>query len=366
LVPDARKAGMTALAEILKARIAATGPITVAEYMAECLLHPQHGYYSTRDPFGVAGDFTTAPEISQMFGELLGLCLAQAWLDQGSPAPITLAELGPGRGTLMADVLRATKAVPGFHAAAEVVLVEASPVLRSIQQKTLTRDKDHRARWIDRVEALPDQPLFLIANEFFDALPIHQYQGGPDGWYERLLGLREGELAFGLSQIKHPPAGPPFVDCQPGAVVETCPLARAVMDTISDRLGHHGGAAIIVDYGGWRSRGDTLQALRNHAYDDPLAHPGKADLTAHVDFEALCSHGIPHTGLTDQGILLKRLGIDERAARLAANLRGPALENHLAAHHRLTAPAEMGSVFKAIALHAPGTLPPPGFNLVHA
>jgi NADH dehydrogenase [ubiquinone] 1 alpha subcomplex assembly factor 7 len=367
VVSDARKAGMTALAAILKARIAASGPISVAEYMTECLLHPVHGYYSTRDPFGAAGDFTTAPEISQMFGELLGLCLAQAWLDQGSPAPFTLAELGPGRGTLMADALRATKAVAGFHAGAEVVMVEASPVLRVLQEMALTREKDHGARWIDAIGSLPEQPLFLVANEFFDALPIHQYQGGPDGWYERLLGLREGQLAFGLSPIRHQAMDPPFVDCHPGTVVEYCPSARAVMDTIRHRLDQHGGAAVIIDYGGWRSRGDTLQALRNHASEDPLAHPGEADLTAHVDFEALCrAESFPHTGLTDQGVFLRRLGIDQRTARLAAGLTGDALESHLAAHRRLTDPAEMGSLFKAIAFHAPGTPPPPGFDPPHA
>ena len=190
---------MTPLADLLIRRIEATGPITVADYMAECLLHPQHGYYSTRDPFGTAGDFTTAPEISQMFGELLGLCLAQAWLDQGAPTRFTLAELGPGRGTLMADVLRATKAVPGFHAAAQVVMVEASPTLRHVQAKTLSRQIDHGTRWVQAVGELPDQPLFLLANEFFDALPIQQFQRDGANWRQRMVGLRDGQLAFGLS-----------------------------------------------------------------------------------------------------------------------------------------------------------------------
>ena len=189
---------MTPLARLLAERIRETGPITVADYMAECLLHPVHGYYTTRDPFGAAGDFTTAPEISQMFGELLGLALAQAWLDRGSPAPFTLAELGPGRGTLMADILRATKGVLGFHAAAQVVLVEASPHLRKVQAVTLS---GHAPRWCDRVEDLPEAPLFLIANEYLDALPIRQFQRGPDGWQERLVGLRDGALTFGLSAL---------------------------------------------------------------------------------------------------------------------------------------------------------------------
>ncbi len=355
---------MTRLADLLVARIAATGPITVAEYMAECLLHPVHGYYTTRDPFGAAGDFTTAPEISQMFGELLGLCLAQAWVDQGGPSRFTLAELGPGRGTLMADVLRATRAVPGFHAGADVVLVEASPVLRQMQARRVARE----VRWIGAVGDLPDQPLFLIANEFFDALPIRQFQRGADGWRERLIGLHGDCLAFGLSDpVPVQLVGLPFHADPTGTVVELCPQAATIMQEIGRRLTRHPGAAIVVDYGGWRSKGDTLQALRQHAPEDLLAHPGAADLTAHVDFEALARHaGAPHTGLTDQGTLLTRLGISQRAARLAQALTGKPLESHHAAYHRLTDPAEMGSLFKAIAFHAPGSQPPPGFDPSHA
>lgn len=355
---------MTPLADLLARRIAATGPITVADYMAECLLHPAHGYYATRDPFGAAGDFTTAPEISQMFGELLGLCLAQAWLDQGAPSPFTLAELGPGRGTLMADVLRAARAVPGFHAAAQVVLVEASPVLRQVQAGTLSRQHDHGSRWIQTVGDLPDQPLFLLANEFFDALPIHQFQRDGDRWRQRVIGLKDGGLVFGLSDPVNPlMVGRQFLSDPPGTLVEVCPLASAIIAQVGHRLHHHGGAALIVDYGGWRSKGDTLQALRAHRMEDPLASPGEADLTAHVDFEALAmAASVPHSGLTRQGDLLLRLGIAARAERLAQRLTGAALDNHRAALRRLTDPAEMGSLFKALALHAPGTPPPPGFD----
>lgn len=352
---------MTPLADLLARRIAATGPITVADYMAECLLHPAHGYYATRDPFGAAGDFTTAPEISQMFGELLGLCLAQAWLDQGAPSPFTLAELGPGRGTLMADVLRATRAVPGFHTAAQVVLIEASPVLRQVQARTLT---GHPADWAGDAADLPDGPLFLLANEFFDALPIRQFQRDGAHWRERVVGLKNGALAFGLSDPVGPALpGPRFAADPPGTVAEICPAARPVMEEIARRLRAHGGVALIVDYGGWRSKGDTLQALRAHRVEDPLASPGEADLTAHVDFEALAmAASVPHSGLTRQGTLLQRLGIAARAERLAQRLTGAALDNHLAALRRLTDPAEMGSLFKALALHAPGTPPPPGFD----
>jgi NADH dehydrogenase [ubiquinone] 1 alpha subcomplex assembly factor 7 len=349
---------MTPLAALLVRRIAATGPITVADYMAECLLHPTHGYYTTREPFGTAGDFTTAPEISQMFGEMLGLCLAQGWLDQGAPPAVTLAELGPGRGTLMADVLRATRAVPGFRAAARVTLVEASPRLRAVQRQTLG---SHPATWIDTPADLPDAPLFLLANEFFDALPIRQFVRHPEGWQERVVGLSGDTLAFGLTSPA--PFGPleaRLADTGPGEMVEVCPAAGPIMADLSARIDRHGGLALVVDYGGWGSRGDTLQALRGHAFADPLAEPGLADLTAHVDFRALAQAAqVPHR-LVDQGSFLERLGITSRAQALAARLSGPALDAHVAAHRRLTHPSEMGSLFRVLALHAPGSPAPAG------
>ena len=350
---------MTPLARLLAERIRETGPITVADYMAECLLHPVHGYYTTRDPFGTAGDFTTAPEISQMFGELLGLALAQSWLDRGSPTPFTLAELGPGRGTLMADILRATRGVPGFHAAAQVVLVEASPVLRQKQQKTISRGDGLGLRWIEAAGDLPEQPLFLVANEFFDALPIHQYQFVKGGWHERLIGLQDGALAFGLAEGPTLPGTMAMRQHEEGMVIEENRIGRFMMRQVHHRLYHHGGVALVIDYGDWRSRGDTLQALRRHAFDDPLAHPGEADLTAHVDFEPLAEN--QHHFYTTQGTFLTRLGIDARAERLAQSLTGERLESHRAAHRRLTHPEEMGSLFKVLAVTSAGAPPPPGF-----
>lgn len=352
---------MTPLAALLIERIRDGGPITVAEYMAECLLHPVHGYYTTRDPFGAGGDFTTAPEISQMFGELIGLALAQAWLDQGAPTPFTLAELGPGRGTLMADALRATRGVPGFHAAAQVRLVEASPHLRAVQAATLARTGGPEPEWLDRVEDLPDAPLYLIANEFLDALPIRQFQHGPDGWHERLVGPAGGALAFGLSApLPQVPDTPAFRNAPEGALVEDCTPARQAVAETADRIHRYGGLALFIDYGGWRSQGDTLQALRSHQFDDPLAHPGEADLTAHVDFEPLAALA-PAYAYTTQGTFLERLGIAARAERLALSLTGAALETHLAAHRRLTHPAEMGSLFKVLALTPRSAPLPPGF-----
>ena len=350
---------MTALADILKARIAATGPMRLSDYMAECLLHPAHGYYATRDPFGVDGDFTTAPEISQMFGELLGLCLAQYWLDLGRPAPFTLAELGPGRGTLMADVLRATRAVPGFHAAARVHLVEASATLRTRQRKTLG---DHPVTWADRAEDLPQAPLFLLANEFFDALPIRQFRRVGMGWRETVVGVEDGALRLGLSApgafgvVAHR-----LGDTKEGEVVEICPAAGPVMEGIGQRIAAHGGLALVIDYGGWTSLGDTFQAMKAHRFTDPMAEPGEADLTAHVDFQALAAASPAAQSCVTQAHLLTSLGIAARAERLAQHLTGPALAAHHAATRRLTAPEEMGHLFKALAVFPPGAPLPPGF-----
>ena len=350
---------MTPLAALLARRIALTGPITLADYMADCLMHPDHGYYATRDPFGAGGDFTTAPEISQMFGELLGLCLAQSWLDQGAPAPFTLAELGPGRGTLMADVLRATARVPGFHAAAQVHLVELSPTLRARQRAVLW---DHPVTWVDAAADLPDAPLFLLANEFFDALPIRQFTRDAAGWRETMVGLQNGQLALGLSAPAPVAAlDHRLADTATGQIVETCPAAAAIMSEISHRITRHSGLALIVDYGGWRSLGDTFQALKDHTFADPMAAPGEADLTAHVDFQALAAACSTAFAYTTQGALLAKLGIAQRSAALSQRLTGDRLSANLAATRRLTADAEMGQLFKALALFPKGAPCPAGF-----
>ncbi|SEK74405.1 SAM-dependent methyltransferase, MidA family [Roseovarius azorensis] len=352
---------MNALGDHLIARIRASGPMTLADYMTTCLMHPLHGYYSTRDPFGKAGDFTTAPEISQMFGEVIGLCLAQTWLDQGAPTPFTLAEAGPGRGTLMADMLRATRAVPGFHNALRLHLIETSPTLRSRQALTIARAD---ITWHDHVETLPDAPLFLVANEFFDALPIRQFQRRGKGWCERLVGLRDGALALGLGGPISPPGlAHRLADTQEGDIVETCAPGQAIAAGIGARIAEHGGAALIIDYGDWRSLGDTFQALRGHAPADPLADPGQADLTAHVDFEALAQAApCAHSRLTPQGTFLQRLGIAQRAEILGRTLADTARDSHMAAYHRLTAPAEMGRLFKVLALYPASAAPPPGLD----
>lgn len=335
------------------ARIARLGPISLADYMAECLHDPQFGYYATRDPLGKGGDFITAPEVSQMFGELIGLWLAQVWMDDGGE-PMALVELGPGRGTLMADVMRATRSVPGFHDSVSLHLVEASPVLREAQAKAL---EEYAPTFHDSLADVPEGPVLLIANEFFDALPIRQFQMSDAGdWQERQVGTSDGSLIWGLA----PPAPLAVRDgFTPGMIVETCAPAEAIAEEIGRRL-NHGGGALIVDYGDWHSRGDTFQALSGHAFADPLDAPGEADLTAHVAFEPIArASGVHASVLTPQGVFLERLGITARAQTLAKSLSGGSLEAHIAAHRRLTHPDEMGTLFKVLALTAPGTPPPP-------
>lgn len=342
---------MTPLAALIADEIRANGPISVARYMDLCLLHPQQGYYSTRDPFGAAGDFTTAPEISQIYGELIGLFLAQCWLDQGAPVPFTLAEIGPGRGTLMADARRAMGVVPGMADAARLHLIEASAHLRQIQRGRLGA-----LTHLDSAADLPDAPLFLIANEFLDALPIQQFQRGPQGWAERLIGLQDGRLSFGLG-----PVMALELPGEEGEVIERCPAAPAIVTAIAERIAAQGGAALFVDYGGWNGRGDTFQALAGHKPVDPLAAPGQADLTAHVDFAPLAAAAQAAgcaAGYTTQGALLQALGVDARAARLASAGDNAAQ----VAARRLTHAEEMGQLFKALAIWPQGAPVPAGFE----
>jgi SAM-dependent MidA family methyltransferase len=350
------------LREITTAQIAAQGPMRLDDYISMCLLHPAHGYYTTRTPFGTQGDFITAPEISQMFGELIGLSLAQAWLDQGAPAPFTLAELGPGRGTLMADVLCAASRVAGFVEAAQITLLEASPALRQTQAETLHA---YSPKWIDSIEDLAERPTYLIANEFFDALPIRQFVRDGTLWRERQIGLVDDELAFGLGPAQAQPAlAHRLEDTKDGDLIEDCAAAAPILTTVANRISTNGGAALIFDYGDWRSVGDTLQAIQDHAPTDPLAAPGHADLTAHVDFEALINATkscIP-SRITPQGVFLERLGITQRATTLAKTLTGPALDSHIAAHRRLTHPQEMGNLFKTFGIVPKGTAMLPGLK----
>ena len=357
----------------LKARIAgliaAQGPISVAQYMTLALHDPQSGYYATRDPLGPkqqtkGGDFITAPEISQIFGEMLGLWLAEAWENQGRPGKPVLMELGPGRGTLMADILRACKAAPDFLSEMEVVLVEASPHLRAVQEEKL---KGARIRWQSQFEAEAGRPLFLVANEFFDALPIRQYVKTERGWCERMVTAANDELVFALAPAPAPSSLIPEsrAGAPEGGVYETAPAAIALSEAIARHIQAHGGAALLIDYGYARAGfGETLQAVAGHRFADPLTSPGEADLSAHVDFIALGEAGrragAGVHGPVGQGALLAALGIAARAASLAAHhpAEAPALQTALA---RLTGDDGMGQLFKALAFLPRAAHAAPGF-----
>lgn len=357
---------MTPLGERIAALIAAQGPISVAQYMTLALHDPEAGFYAAHDPFGGKGDFITAPEISQMFGEMLGAWCAQVWSDQGKPRNTHLVELGPGRGTLMADALRALRRVPGFLSEVEIVLVEASPVLRAIQRETLN-DSGARIRWTSHFD-VQGAPLLVIANEFFDALPIRQYIKTARGWCERMVVVKDGRLDFAVAPLPAPTAFIPSsrVGAPEGGFYETSPATTALGEEIARGIAHHGGAALILDYGySGIGFGETLQAVRAHRFVRPLDEPGHHDLSAHVDFAALADAarhgGAAIFGPVPQGQFLEQLGIGARAAMLAkANPAEAATVE--AALQRLTAPEQMGRLFQAMALLPPSAPPPPGFE----
>ena len=350
---------MTPLETELRRLIAIDGPLDVARYVALCLGHPLHGYYMARDPLGRAGDFVTAPEVSQMFGELIGLWAAATWQAMGAPAPVRLIELGPGRGTLMADALRAANIMPEFRAALTVHLVETSPRLIARQRETLP-GLDIPLAWHRDLGEVPEGPAIIIANEFFDALPVHQAVKAPDGWHVRMVGLTGDRLAFAAS----PDPMPGFERVLPealraapdGAIYEW--RDDHVAAGLAERLVREGGAALIIDYGHTMSAaGDTLQAVRGHRFADPLADPGLADLTAHVDFAALARAaeraGARTHGPVTQSAFLHRLGIVERAERLKAGATTLQVVGIEAALDRLVGREAMGDLFKVLAIADP-------------
>lgn len=338
----------------LEAEIAATGPISVAEYMMRCLHDPKEGYYATRPALGEAGDFLTAPIVSQMFGEIVGVWLVESWRRMGCPTPFVLAEAGPGDGTLMADALKVASGAAGFRDGCEVWLVEASAPMRQRQAERLSA---HGVRWGEALADLPDDgPLLFVANEFFDCLPARQYLRTAEGWAEQVVGLdADGALAFGLK-----PSAPLPVDAPVGAIVERSPAQEAIAAALAQRVVLHGGAALLFDYGRAEpSMGDTLQALVSHRKVDPLAAPGEADLTVHVDFPAVlaAARGAgAEAGLLTQGAFLRRMGIETRAQELArANpARADRIQRQL---ERLIGPSQMGEVFKAVTIWK-GPAPP--------
>ncbi len=355
----------------IRHRIATAGPMPVGEYMALCLGDPQHGYYRTRDPLGAGGDFITSPEISQMFGELMGLWMAAVWTRMDSPGSIQVIELGPGRGTLMNDALRAVKALPAFRAAVTLHLVEISPALQRQQQQTLA-GQGVPMSWHPSLADVPEGPAIIIANEFFDALSVSQAVKTDAGWRERQIEVDAGgHLAF--TAAPDPLRGfetllPPAVRAAPtGAIFEWRSEVEA-MET-GRRIARNGGAALVIDYGHADSAaGDTLQAVSRHTYADVLSAPGRVDLTAHVDFQALTraveAMGANAYGPITQAQLLRRLGIETRAAKLKARATQQAAVDIDKAFARLTGngPGEMGGLFKAAAFAHPSVGVPPAFE----
>ncbi|CAM5339742.1 hypothetical protein MAUB1S_05886 [Mycolicibacterium aubagnense] len=337
--------------------ITTVGPIPASEYMALCLFDPQAGYYSTREPFGKGGDFITAPEVSQMFGELVAVWCYEAWRAIGSPMPVTLAEIGPGRGTLMKDMLRTLQRLdPAFARGASIALIETSPRLREVQKDKLAGVANN-VEWYETTATLLDQPLLIVGNELFDAVPIRQFVRAADGWRERMVGLdANGELAFfaGAASLD-PVLLPPDAEGAPnGAIVELAPARSALMQTIADRIAAHDGTGLFFDYGHLKPGvGDTLQALRNHQYEDVLASPGEADLTAHVDFAALAASAQTAGLRADcktQGSFLLAMGLLERAGRLGADADEATRERLTGEVERLAGPRAMGELFKVLAI----------------
>jgi NADH dehydrogenase [ubiquinone] 1 alpha subcomplex assembly factor 7 len=357
----------TDLTSRIASNIRRHGPLSVAAFMAMALHDPRGGYYARHEPLGRAGDFTTAPEISQIFGELIGLWCADLWQRIGRPDPVMLAELGPGRGALMQDFLRAAATQPSFRRALRLYLVEASPLLRAEQQRRLAVAEP---QFVEGIEALPPGPSLLIANEFLDALPIRQLVRGQSEWAERLVALdQDGRLVFasgsenpGLSLL----VPPTLRQLPPGSIVERCPTAAALAAALGERLTRAPGAALFIDYGYFPSApGPTLAALRRHQPVGVLDDPGDADLSTHVDFAAFAasaqSAGAVVWGPVPQGRFLEVLGAEARLGRLtarASQAQRALLESGL---RRLIDPAEMGNLFKVLALSSPGLPAPAGF-----
>ncbi len=367
LVRGESENGVSPLGQKLVRLIEAQGPIPISQFMMLALHDAEQGVYAARNAIGREGDFITAPEISQMFGELIGLWLLEVWRQQDKPGKIRLAELGPGRGTLMKDVLRAARLDANFLAALDVMLIEASPALQAVQKQALT-DSPTTLRWSAKVEdAFGDMPLFLVANEFFDALPIHQYVKTESGWHERMVVSDNGKLDFALAPMAAQGLAIPESrgDAETGAVFETSPASTALAEEIAAHIARHGGAAVLIDYGHTGTGfGETLQAMARHRHAPILESPGTADLSAHVDFAALAQAvergGAKAFGPVAQGDFLRALSIEHRAEQLAK--KNPAHSKSIqSALQRLTAPDEMGNLFKVLAIMPPTAPAPPGF-----
>lgn len=346
---------MTPLEKIIGEIIAAEGPMTIDRYMGLCLGHPVHGYYMNRDPFGEKGDFMTAPEISQVFGELIGVWCVAAWAAMGKPRPFNLVELGPGRGTLMADILKAAKVMPGFCDAARVHLVEMSPVLRELQKEKLGND----VAWHESMANVPEGPMLLVANEFFDAVPIRQFEKRHGKWLERCIG------AEGMGFM---PAALDSTQGADGDVIEFTPQRVEIAKEIGQRLAKQKGCALIIDYGHLQTTpGDTLQAVRAHKYVAVTDRPGESDITSHVDFEAL-GKALAQGGATvlpaiTQRAFLLAMGLEQRTAMLSSRADAKTKEILDRGAARLVGEREMGHLFKVMVGTSPDLATPYPFGM---
>ena len=365
----ARELPDASLAARLHARIASDGPLTVEEFMQACLSDEAAGVYASRQPIGGKGDFITSPEISQIFGELVGLWAVAVWQSMGEPSRVTIAELGPGRGTLMADASRVWRGVPKFFDSVSVALIETSPIMIEAQRKTL-KDAGAPLRWHAALDAIPEDPLIVIANEFVDALPIRQFIRRRAAWRERLVASDDrGGFTFidGEAEDKDRLLAHAAPD---DAIQETRPEAHALMRELGRRAERAPLAALIIDYGREESGfGDTLQAVRGHRFADVLANPGAADLSAHVDFadlkRAAVAAELNAYGPMPQGEFLLKLGLAARRERLLQRATPSQAKAIASGAARLVDPRQMGVLFKALALTSAGLPPPPPFGHQH-
>jgi NADH dehydrogenase [ubiquinone] 1 alpha subcomplex assembly factor 7 len=357
------EARLSGLAQRLRHKIEAEGPIGLDDFMRAALLDSEFGYYRHADPIGRGGDFTTAPEISQMFGELVALWCADRWLAMGKPDPVLLVELGPGRGVLAADMLRTAASIPGFRKAIRLHLIEVNPRLAAAQRSRLG---EAEPCWHECFATVPAGPLLLVANEFFDALPIRQFERTEAGWSERRIAFdaASGEFRFVCSPLREPPPGAP-ADCPTGRVFEQSAAAAELVGAIARRV-MAGGAGLLIDYGGEGGVGDSLQAVRRHRAASPLAAPGQSDLSAHVDFAALGraarAEGAAVFGPAPQGVFLAALGLEKRLQTLSARASPEVLRELLLGAYRLTDRRQMGELFKALAISSPELGSPAGFS----
>jgi SAM-dependent MidA family methyltransferase len=349
----------TPLESLIVAMIREDGPMPLDRYMALCLGHPLYGYYMSRDPFGPDGDFITAPEISQIFGELVGIWCAAAFQALEAPHSFNLIELGPGRGTLMSDILRAARVMPGFGAAAQVHLVETSPTLRQLQARKL----GDAVAWHETINSVPDGPSIIIANEFFDALPVRQHEFHQGQWMERRVGLSADDRLV-IGRTAFPLAAPPTTE---GAILESGTLRDEIAYLLGARLAQSPGTTLIFDYGHRTSAfGDTLQAVRRHEFCSILDRPGEADLTAHVDFGSLGRSftqggAVIHGPITQRQFLLA-MGLEARAALLSQKADPSERKIIARATERLAGENQMGNLFKVMAATSPGLATPYPFE----